>query len=95
MQQYCDMTSTLLRHKSEESYNASCEFCGKLASLLQSSYRKLREEKDLEIGQLRTQCADYALIKEELKEVSANEKECRDQMHLMSRQIDDRDETIE
>jgi hypothetical protein len=34
-------------------------------------------------------------VKEELKEVSANEKESRDHMQAMSQQIDERDEIIQ
>jgi len=34
-------------------------------------------------------------VKEELREVSANEKESRDHMQAMSHQIDERDEIIQ
>lgn len=34
-------------------------------------------------------------IQDDLREVKANEEECRHQMHTMSVQIDERDETIE
>lgn len=91
------MTASLLRDqsKSEETHNASCEFGGKISAELRNAYSALQAKKDQEIATLKTEALEYARVREEFKEVSANEKEQRDHMHTMSRQIDERDETIE
>jgi len=84
-----DMTSSLLRdrEKNEETHNDSCEFSSTLRDTLEqilASYHTENISLKSKTNALFNLQQEHFKIQDDLKEVKANEEECRHQMHTMS-----------